>query len=193
MTWRRISTKRAIRLKLAWSESSRWSILNPARCASARRARWRTARRSRGAAGRGRCCSVNAERISARWRWRSSTRWCPESFMCSRPRATGCCRNSCRFSASRSGSFSTRSGPPPVRSRRAPTGAVSLALSSTSRRSTSSGTILTGSFNFTKAAEEGNAENLLGIQNPALAAQYTKNWRSHAEHSNPYTSKPTHR
>jgi phosphatidylserine/phosphatidylglycerophosphate/cardiolipin synthase-like enzyme len=32
-------------------------------------------------------------------------------------------------------------------------------------------TILTGSFNFTKAAQEKNAENLLIIRDPALPAQ----------------------
>jgi phosphatidylserine/phosphatidylglycerophosphate/cardiolipin synthase-like enzyme len=35
--------------------------------------------------------------------------------------------------------------------------------------------VLTGSFNFTKAAQEKNAENLLIIRDPALAAQYTQN------------------
>jgi len=34
-------------------------------------------------------------------------------------------------------------------------------------------TVLTGSFNFTKAAQEKNAENLLIIRDAALAAQYT--------------------
>ena len=33
-------------------------------------------------------------------------------------------------------------------------------------------TVLTGSFNFTKAAEESNAENLLVIHEAALAAKY---------------------
>jgi phosphatidylserine/phosphatidylglycerophosphate/cardiolipin synthase-like enzyme len=37
-------------------------------------------------------------------------------------------------------------------------------------------TVLTGSFNFTKAAQEKNAENLLIIRDQALAAQYTQNW-----------------
>jgi len=50
-------------------------------------------------------------------------------------------------------------------------------------------TVLTGSFNFTKAAEENNAENLLVIQNPALAIQYTTNWQAHLSHSEPYTGK----
>lgn len=36
--------------------------------------------------------------------------------------------------------------------------------------------VITGSFNFTKAAQEKNAENLLIIRDPALAAQYTQNW-----------------
>jgi hypothetical protein len=44
-------------------------------------------------------------------------------------------------------------------------------------------TVLTGSFNFTKAAEEHNAENLLIIDDPSLAAQYTRNWQFHAAHS----------
>ena len=48
-------------------------------------------------------------------------------------------------------------------------------------------TILTGSFNFTKAAEESNAENLLVIEDPLLAKKYTANWQKHLEHSEPYT------
>ena len=49
-------------------------------------------------------------------------------------------------------------------------------------------TILTGSFNFTKAAEEKNAENLLVITNaPALVQRYEANIRLHAAHSRPYT------
>ncbi len=46
--------------------------------------------------------------------------------------------------------------------------------------------ILTGSFNFTKAAEEKNAENLLIINDPVLAKAYLDNWHSHEEHSEPY-------
>ena len=49
-------------------------------------------------------------------------------------------------------------------------------------------TILTGSFNFTKAAEGSNAENLLVIQDPALAKLYTANWKAHLEHSQAYES-----
>ena len=46
--------------------------------------------------------------------------------------------------------------------------------------------VITGSFNFTKAAEESNAENLLVIRNADLAAKYAKNWQEHLEHSVPY-------
>jgi len=44
-------------------------------------------------------------------------------------------------------------------------------------------TVITGSFNFTKAAEEKNAENLLIIRDEKLASIYTKNWQEHADHS----------
>ena len=47
-------------------------------------------------------------------------------------------------------------------------------------------TVITGSFNFTKAAQEKNAENVLIIRDPALAAQYTQNWQAHAQHTQPY-------
>jgi phosphatidylserine/phosphatidylglycerophosphate/cardiolipin synthase-like enzyme len=50
-------------------------------------------------------------------------------------------------------------------------------------------TVLTGSFNFTKAAEEHNAENLLVIQDPVLAEKYAANWKVHADHSEPYAGK----
>jgi phosphatidylserine/phosphatidylglycerophosphate/cardiolipin synthase-like enzyme len=44
-------------------------------------------------------------------------------------------------------------------------------------------TVITGSFNFTKAAEEKNAENLLIIKSKKLAALYLENWKKHKEHS----------
>ena len=50
-------------------------------------------------------------------------------------------------------------------------------------------TVITGSFNFTTAAEENNAENLLVIRSPDLAAKYTANWQAHAAHSDPYEGK----
>jgi len=46
-------------------------------------------------------------------------------------------------------------------------------------------TVVTGSFNFTKAAELRNAENLLVIHDRTLAGQYTKNWNAHLAHSQP--------
>jgi phosphatidylserine/phosphatidylglycerophosphate/cardiolipin synthase-like enzyme len=46
--------------------------------------------------------------------------------------------------------------------------------------------VITGSFNFTKAAEEKNAENLLIIRNKALAKSYMDNWYKHREHSEKY-------
>ena len=47
-------------------------------------------------------------------------------------------------------------------------------------------TVITGSFNFTKAAETHNAENLLILHDAALAARYTANWQAHLGHSEPY-------
>ena len=46
-------------------------------------------------------------------------------------------------------------------------------------------TVVTGSFNFTKAAEEKNAENLLVIRSKELAKVYAENWERHREHSEP--------
>jgi phosphatidylserine/phosphatidylglycerophosphate/cardiolipin synthase-like enzyme len=50
-------------------------------------------------------------------------------------------------------------------------------------------TVLTGSFNFTRAADQKNAENLLVIHDAALADRYAKNWHTHAQHSEAYTAK----
>jgi phosphatidylserine/phosphatidylglycerophosphate/cardiolipin synthase-like enzyme len=47
-------------------------------------------------------------------------------------------------------------------------------------------TVITGSFNFTKAAEKNNAENLLVIRDQYLADQYMANWKIHATHSKAY-------
>ena len=46
--------------------------------------------------------------------------------------------------------------------------------------------VLTGSFNFTRAAEEHNAENLLVINDPVLARKYIENWHAHEQHSGPF-------
>lgn len=50
-------------------------------------------------------------------------------------------------------------------------------------------TVVTGSFNFTKAAEESNAENLLIIKDSRLADKYADNWNIHARHSEDYAGK----
>ena len=47
-------------------------------------------------------------------------------------------------------------------------------------------TVITGSFNFTRAAEEKNAENLLIMRNRELAKVYIDNWYRHREHSEKY-------
>jgi phosphatidylserine/phosphatidylglycerophosphate/cardiolipin synthase-like enzyme len=49
--------------------------------------------------------------------------------------------------------------------------------------------VITGSFNFTRTAEERNAENLLVIPSKAIAAKYLENWQRHREHSTKYEVK----
>lgn len=47
--------------------------------------------------------------------------------------------------------------------------------------------VVTGSFNFTKAAEEKNAENLLVIKgDPVLVKKYLANFQEHLGHSEKY-------
>lgn len=51
-----------------------------------------------------------------------------------------------------------------------------------------SSTVITGSFNFTAAAEESNAENLVIIRGlPAIIDAYNSNFMEHLSHSVPYT------
>ncbi|HQG32485.1 MAG TPA: phospholipase D family protein [Deltaproteobacteria bacterium] len=51
-------------------------------------------------------------------------------------------------------------------------------------------TLITGSFNFTKAAEEKNAENLLIFKgNKPLADRYIENFDEHMEHSQRYSGR----
>ena len=50
-------------------------------------------------------------------------------------------------------------------------------------------TVITGSFNFTAAAEAHNAENLLVLDSPTLAARYLASWEVHAAHSEVYAGK----
>lgn len=50
-------------------------------------------------------------------------------------------------------------------------------------------TVVTGSYNFTKAAQYKNAENLLLIRgNRPLAETYQTNWQRHLPHARPYAS-----
>jgi phosphatidylserine/phosphatidylglycerophosphate/cardiolipin synthase-like enzyme len=48
------------------------------------------------------------------------------------------------------------------------------------------GTVITGSFNFTYAAQRDNAENLLILRDSALAVRYLANWKTHRGHSEAY-------
>lgn len=48
--------------------------------------------------------------------------------------------------------------------------------------------VITGSFNFTHAAESFNAENLLVIHDRELARKYSDNWQAHAAHSKPFVA-----
>lgn len=50
-------------------------------------------------------------------------------------------------------------------------------------------TVITGSFNFTKAAEDRNAENLLIIRSKDLARLYMDNWTKHRQHSEIYLTR----
>lgn len=47
-------------------------------------------------------------------------------------------------------------------------------------------TIITGSFNFNKASEEMNAENLLILDSKAISTLYRDNWLHHRQHSERY-------
>lgn len=49
--------------------------------------------------------------------------------------------------------------------------------------------VITGSFNFTKNAEENNAENLLILKSKELAGIYIENWQKHRNHSEEYQPK----
>ena len=46
--------------------------------------------------------------------------------------------------------------------------------------------VITGSFNFTKAAEQKNAENVLILKSKELAKDYIDNWIKHKAHSEEY-------
>ncbi|HLN24290.1 MAG TPA: phospholipase D family protein [Patescibacteria group bacterium] len=46
--------------------------------------------------------------------------------------------------------------------------------------------VITGSFNFTKSAQDKNAENLIVLRDPDLARIYADNWKIRSGHSEPY-------
>jgi phosphatidylserine/phosphatidylglycerophosphate/cardiolipin synthase-like enzyme len=46
--------------------------------------------------------------------------------------------------------------------------------------------VVTGSYNFSAAAQERNAENLLVIDDEQLVRRYAENWHRHAAHSHPF-------
>ena len=46
-----------------------------------------------------------------------------------------------------------------------------------------------GSFNYTKAAQDKNVENVEITRDKALAAKYTASWQAHARHSEPYVGR----
>jgi phosphatidylserine/phosphatidylglycerophosphate/cardiolipin synthase-like enzyme len=46
--------------------------------------------------------------------------------------------------------------------------------------------VMTGSYNWTMAAEKDNSENLLVIRDSRLVEVYAEHWRRHAHHSMPY-------
>lgn len=50
-------------------------------------------------------------------------------------------------------------------------------------------TVVTGSFNFTKSAQERNAENVVILQDADVVKRYARNWDLHAQHSDPYQGK----
>jgi len=49
--------------------------------------------------------------------------------------------------------------------------------------------VIIGSFNFNRAAEEKNAENLLVIRFKVFEARYIANWQEYARHSEIYAGK----
>lgn len=49
--------------------------------------------------------------------------------------------------------------------------------------------VITGSYNFTRAAEKSNAENIVIIESGPIADKYLQNWQKHRNHSQPYSPK----
>ncbi len=68
--------------------------------------------------------------------------------------------------------------------------ALVLALVATGVQAQMPRVVLTGSFDYTVAADRESVENLLVIHAPALAARYGENWQAHAAHSTRYAASP---
>ena len=49
--------------------------------------------------------------------------------------------------------------------------------------------VITGSYNFTRAAEKSNAENLVIIESVTIAEKYLRNWQKHRNHAQRYLPK----
>ena len=49
--------------------------------------------------------------------------------------------------------------------------------------------VITGSYNFTRAAEKSNAENLVIIESVPIAEKYLRNWQRHRNHAQRYLPK----
>jgi phosphatidylserine/phosphatidylglycerophosphate/cardiolipin synthase-like enzyme len=50
-------------------------------------------------------------------------------------------------------------------------------------------TVITGSYNFSRSAEESNAENIIILQSAEIAKSYIGNWDAHKSHSEEYEGK----
>ena len=48
--------------------------------------------------------------------------------------------------------------------------------------------VITGSYNFSRAAEKSNAENLVIIESGPIAQKYQQNWQKHHQHSKPFVA-----
>jgi phosphatidylserine/phosphatidylglycerophosphate/cardiolipin synthase-like enzyme len=50
-------------------------------------------------------------------------------------------------------------------------------------------TVIGGSFNYTKAAQDKHAENVEITRDKTVAAKHTANWQAHARHSERYVGR----
>lgn len=49
--------------------------------------------------------------------------------------------------------------------------------------------VITGSFNFSRSAQERNAENVVVLAGEAIARRFADNWLDHARHADPYSTR----